>query len=57
VLAKAASILNVPVVLPTINPQHNGNFIADVTKIFRDKEVFARAGPVGYAVEREIPLR
>jgi hypothetical protein len=27
--AKAASIQNVPVALPTIDPQHNGNFIAD----------------------------
>jgi nicotinamidase-related amidase len=36
--AKAASILNVPVVLSTINPQHNGSFIADVTKLFPDRE-------------------
>jgi nicotinamidase-related amidase len=32
--AKAASILNIPVVLSTINPQHNGNFLIDVTKLF-----------------------
>jgi len=43
--AKAASILNVPVVLSTINPQHNGNFIADVTKLFPGMEVYARVVP------------
>ncbi|OPX61773.1 MULTISPECIES: isochorismatase family protein [unclassified Methanoregula] len=43
--AKAASILNVPVVLSTINPQHNGNFIEDVTRLFPGQEVFARPVP------------
>lgn len=51
--AKAASILNVPVVLSTINPQHNGSFLADVTKLFPDKEVFARAVPSFDAFEDE----
>jgi len=51
--AKAASILNVPVVLSTINPQHNGNFIADVTKIFPGQEVFARIIPSFDAFEDE----
>jgi nicotinamidase-related amidase len=40
--AKAASILNVPVVLSTIGPQRNGEFIADITKLFPGQEVFAR---------------
>jgi nicotinamidase-related amidase len=43
--AKAASILSVPVVLSTINPQHNGNFLADVTKLFPGQEVYARVVP------------
>jgi nicotinamidase-related amidase len=43
--AKAASILAVPVVLSAINPQHNGSFVADVTKLFPGQEVFARAVP------------
>jgi nicotinamidase-related amidase len=40
--AKAASILNVPVVLSAINPEHNGEFIAEVSRLFPGKEVFAR---------------
>ncbi|MDD1683142.1 MAG: isochorismatase family protein [Methanoregula sp.] len=51
--AKAAGILNVPVVLSTINPQHNGSFLADVTKLFPDKEVFARTVPSFDAFEDE----
>ena len=51
--AKAASILNVPVVLSTINPQHNGNFLADVTKLFPGQEVYARTIPSFDAFEDE----
>jgi len=51
--AKAASILNVPVVLSAINPQHNGNFIADVTKLFPGQQVHARAHPGFDAFEDE----
>jgi nicotinamidase-related amidase len=51
--AKAASILNVPVVLSTINPQHNGNFITDVTKLFPGQEVYARVVPSFDAFEDE----
>ena len=54
--AKAASILSVPVVLSTINPQHNGNFIADVTKLFPGQEVFARTVPSFDAFEDERTL-
>jgi nicotinamidase-related amidase len=51
--AKAASILNVPVVLSTINPQNNGNFLADVTKLFPGMEVYARKVPSFDAFEDE----
>ncbi|MDD1680823.1 MAG: isochorismatase family protein [Methanoregula sp.] len=51
--AKAASILKIPVVLSTINPQHNGNFIADVTQLFPGQEVYARAIPGFDAFEDE----
>jgi nicotinamidase-related amidase len=40
--AKAASILEIPVVLSTINPKSNGNFISEVTALFQHQEVFAR---------------
>ena len=51
--AKAASILNVPVVLSTIGPQRNGEFIADITKLFPGQEVFARTIPSFDAFEDE----
>jgi nicotinamidase-related amidase len=51
--AKAAVILGVPVVLSTINPQHNGSFIADVTELFPGQEIFARAVPGFDAFEDE----
>jgi nicotinamidase-related amidase len=40
--AKAASILNVPVVLSAIGPQRNGEFIAEISRLFPGHEVFAR---------------
>ena len=40
--AKAASILDIPVVLTTIGPQRNGEFISDITRIFPKQEVFSR---------------
>ena len=43
--AKAASILGIPVVLSSINPKHNGDFIPEITKLFPDQEVFARKMP------------
>lgn len=51
--AKAAGILGIPVVLSTINPQHNGAFIADVTKLFPGMEVYARTMPSFDAFEDE----
>jgi nicotinamidase-related amidase len=41
--AKAASILNVPVVLTTINPQLNGNFIEEITRLFSGQEAISRS--------------
>jgi nicotinamidase-related amidase len=51
--AKAAKILNVPVVLSAIGPQRNGEFIADITSLFPGQEVFARAVPSFDAFEDE----
>lgn len=42
---KAASILNVPVVLSSINPQQNGDVFPEITDIFPDQEVYAREVP------------
>ena len=41
--AKAAAILNVPVVLSAIGPQRMGEFITDITRLFPGQEVYARA--------------
>ena len=41
--AKAASILKVPVVLSAIGPQRNGEFIAEITRLFPGQEVNARS--------------
>jgi nicotinamidase-related amidase len=54
--AKAASILNIPVVLSTINPQSNGNFLAEVTNLFPGQEVYARTVPSFDAFEDEKTL-
>ncbi len=43
--AKAASILNVPVVLSSINPKQNGEFFKEVSSLFPDQEVHARKVP------------
>lgn len=43
--AKAASILNIPVVLSSINPKFNGEVIPEITNLFPKKEVFARKVP------------
>ena len=51
--AKAASILGVPVVLSSINPKFNGNFIPEITKLFPEQEVFARKIPSFDAFEDE----
>lgn len=51
--AKAASILDIPVVLSTINPKNNGDFIGDVTRLFPGQEVYARPVPSFDAFEDE----
>jgi nicotinamidase-related amidase len=51
--AKAASILEIPVILSTINPKSNGNFISEITALFPRQEVFARKVPSFDAFEDE----
>jgi len=51
--AKAASILGIPVVLSSINPKYNGEFISEITKLFPNQEVFARKIPSFDAFEDE----
>jgi len=43
--AKAASILGIPVVLSSINPKNNGEFIQEIAGLFPGQEVFARKVP------------
>jgi nicotinamidase-related amidase len=40
--AKAASILNIPVVLSAINPAGNGEFMQEIARLFPGQEVFSR---------------
>lgn len=54
--AKAASILNIPVVLSAINPQNLGEFITDITVLFPGQEVYARTIPSFDAFEDEYTL-
>jgi nicotinamidase-related amidase len=51
--AKAASILGVPVILSSINPKFNGEFIPEITRLFPKQEVFARKIPGFDAFEDE----
>lgn len=50
---KAANILDVPVVLSSINREAMGEFIPEVSKMFPNQEVFARGGPSFDAFENE----
>jgi len=43
--AKAAKILGIPVVLSSINPKFNGEFIPEIAGLFPDRKVFARKVP------------
>jgi nicotinamidase-related amidase len=43
--AKAAQILNIPVVLTTINPGMNGEFIKEIANLFPGQEIYARKIP------------
>jgi len=51
--AKAASILSVPTVLTSINPQGNGEFIKEITDLFPNVQVIARKMPSFDALEEE----
>lgn len=51
--AKAASILGIPVILSTINPKFNGEFLAEITALFPGKEAIARKVPSFDAFEDE----
>jgi nicotinamidase-related amidase len=51
--AKAAKILGIPVIMSTINPKNNGEFIQEVTSLFPNQEVFARKVPSFDAFEDE----
>lgn len=43
--AEAASILEVPVVLSSINPKNNGDVFPEITELFPEQEIFAREVP------------
>ena len=43
--AKAAAILGIPVILSSINPKTNGDFLPEITSLFPGQEVFARKVP------------
>lgn len=51
--AKAAKILDIPVVLSAINPQLNGEFFAQIADLFPNTEVYARKVPSFDAFEDE----
>ena len=51
--AKAAQILDVPVVLTSIDPKGNGEFIKDICELFPKQEVIARSIPGFDAFEDE----
>jgi len=51
--AKAASILGIPVVLSSINPKFNGEFISEITSLFPGQKVIARKVPSFDAFEDE----
>lgn len=51
--AKAAKILNIPVVLTTINPKMNGDFIKEIADLFSDQEIYARKMPSFDAFEED----
>jgi len=51
--AKAASILKIPVVLSSINPESNGKVISEITNLFPKVEVISRRIPSFDAFEDE----
>jgi len=55
-LAKAASILDVPVVLTSIWPEGNGEFTSEITSLFPGQEAIARTIPGFDALEDDAVL-
>jgi nicotinamidase-related amidase len=51
--SKAAKILNVPVVMTSITPSMNGEFIKEITDLFPKQEAFSRKVPGFDALEDE----
>jgi nicotinamidase-related amidase len=51
--AKAAQILDIPVVYTSIYPQGNGEFILELTALFPEQEVISRSVPGFDAFENE----
>jgi len=51
--AKAASMLGIPVVLSTINPKYNGEFIPEIATLFPGQKVISRKIPCYDAFEDE----
>jgi nicotinamidase-related amidase len=54
--AKAASILSIPVVMTTINPKSNGEFMKEISGLFPKQEVYARKMPSFDAFEEDAVL-
>ena len=52
-VATGAQVLDIPVVLSSINPESNGQFIPEITSLFPKVEVFARKMPSFDAFEDE----
>ena len=50
-VAKGAQILGVPVVLTSIQPEGNGEFVRQITDLFAGQKVFARTPPAFDALE------
>ncbi len=54
--AKSARIFGVPVVLSSIGPKRNGEFIPEITRLFPGQEVFTRRAPGPDAFDDEQTL-
>ncbi len=54
--AKAAKILDIPLIMSTINPQTKGVFMKEISDLFPGQEIFARKMPSFDAFEEESVL-
>ena len=54
--AKAAKILDIPLIMSTINPKTNGEFMKEISDLFPGQEIFARKMPSFDAFEEESVL-